>query len=251
MMHIDILFQDKWIVVLEKPSGILTVPFQGSSSKTVASVLEEIMRKNGTYSAKHKPFAVHRLDRDTSGVMMFALTDLAHKKIMDSWQTMVKERLYVAVAENPKTENNFHYAKGDRKQSTPQVATLPDSGVIDDDISYNAYNRGYVKKDFHHNNQKTEKQKTVTARTYYKIILRGKTHSLFELSLDTGRKNQIRAHLASRGYVIAGDKNYNAKTNPFNRLALHAKSLIFTHPFTGEEMSFEIDAPAEWIKFVK
>lgn len=248
MKNVNILFQDKWIVVLEKPSGILSVPFHGSSSKTVAGVLEEIMRKSGTYSAKHKPFAVHRLDRDTSGVMMFALTDLAHKKIMDSWQTMVKERLYVAVAENPKTENNFHYAKGDRKQSTPRAATLPDSGVIDDDISYNAYNRGYVKKDFHHNNQKTEKQKTVTARTYYKILLRGKTHSLFELSLDTGRKNQIRAHLASRGYVIAGDKNYNARTNPFNRLALHAKSLVFVHPFTGEEMSFEIDEPGDWRK---
>lgn len=250
-MHVDILFQDKWIVVLEKPSGILTVPFQGSSSKTVADVLEEIMRKNGTYSAKHKPFAVHRLDRDTSGVMMFALTEFAHKKIMDSWQTMVKERLYVAVAENPKAENNSHLGKGDRKPFAPQVATLPDSGVIDDDISYNAYNRGYVKKDFQRSNKKFDKQKTVTARTYYKIIQRGKTHTLFELSLDTGRKNQIRAHLASRGYVIAGDKNYNARTNPFNRLALHAKSLVFTHPFIGEEMRFEIDAPNEWIKFVK
>lgn len=252
---IQIIFQDKWLCVIEKPSGILSVPFDGWHGKTVISTLEEIMRKNGTYSMQHKPYAVHRLDRDTSGVMMFALSEFAKNKIMDSWQSLVSERLYIAVAENP---------RGDR------FPALAAKGTIDDDISYNAYNRGYVRnydskrhpsnyskaREYRHYNHdsarqnQNHKQKTVTARTHYKILESGKFYTMFELSLDTGRKNQIRAHLASRGYVIAGDTNYKAVTNPFGRLALHARSLCFTHPFTHEKMCFEIDEPAEWKKLV-
>ena len=93
--------------------------------------------------------------------------------------------------------------------------------------------------------------KTITARTHYRIIASGKFHTLFELSLDTGRKNQIRAHLSSKGYPLAGDENYRAKTDPFGRLALHARTLEFDHPYTGQHMKFEIPEPAEWLSTVK
>lgn len=260
---IELLYEDEYLAVIYKPSGMLSVPYPGSNNKTAEAALEQLMRKKGTYNSNHRPFVVHRLDRDTSGVMMFALTQDAQKKIMENWQKMVKERLYRAVAENPKN------------------GILPDSGTIDAELAYNAHNIGFVpKKDDHpaassatkkailseKNSGRGEKStyeknllikngkpefKTISARTHFKVISRGKYHTLFELSLDTGRKNQIRAHLASKGYPLAGDENYRAQTDPFGRLALHARTLEFTHPYTNELIKFEIPEPDEWQKTVQ
>ncbi len=259
---IELLYEDEFIAIIFKPSGMLSVPYPGSNNKTAQSALEQLMRKKGTYNSNHRPFVVHRLDRDTSGVMMFALTQDAQKKIMENWQKMVSERLYRAVAE------------------TPKEGFLPKSGTIDDELAYNSHNIGFVpKKDSHptlSNATKkalhTEKSsnhaeksiyernllirngkaefKTISARTNYKIIECGKYHTLFELSLDTGRKNQIRAHLASKGYPLAGDENYRAETDPFHRLALHARTLEFTHPYSGKSMKFEIPEPQAWLETV-
>jgi len=261
---IEVLYEDEYLVIIYKPEGMLSVPYPGSRAKTALDALEQIMRKRGTWSARHKPFTVHRLDRETSGVMMFALSEAAQKKIMNTWHQMVTERLYRAVGENPTGKN---------------AEPLADSGLIDDELAYNAYNVGFVpkagdkpsqskitktaiKNHFAHKetsiyerniavkNGKAE-FKTITARTNYKVVLRGPTHTLFELSLDTGRKNQIRAHLASKGYPLAGDENYRAKTDPFGRLALHARTLEFDHPFTHEHLKFEYPEPENWEQIVK
>lgn len=226
---IEILYEDEFLVVILKPSGMLSVPYPGSKARTAQEVLEKIYRSRGELSANHKPLVVHRLDRDTSGVMMFALNESVQKKIMGTWQTMVTERIYHAVAENPRDKKRF----------------LPDSGLIDAPLAKNAYNVGYVPVGENKNVD------TVEARTNYKIICRGPTNSLFELSLDTGKKNQIRAHLSYKGYPLAGDENYRAKTDPFYRLALHARTLAFVHPVTGEKMRFEIPEPDEWLAYVK
>jgi 23S rRNA pseudouridine1911/1915/1917 synthase len=93
--------------------------------------------------------------------------------------------------------------------------------------------------------------RTVAARTHYRVLFQGATHTFFELSLDTGKKNQIRAHLAGKGYPLAGDENYRARTDPFGRLALHARTLEFDHPFTGKHMKFEIPEPEEWLLYVR
>lgn len=252
---ISLLYEDTAIAVISKPSGMLSVPYPGSSAKTALGALEKIMRKNGTWSARHRPFAVHRLDRDTSGVMMFAMSERARLKIMAAWHKMVTERLYRAVAENP--------ADG----------ALPSSGIIDDEIAYNKYNMGFVPskddkpskipKRKNSGERKTTYErhlkisggkasfKTVKARTHFKVIERGPTHTLFELSLDTGKKNQIRAHLASKGCPIAGDENCLARTDPFGRLALHARTLEFFHPVTKEKMRFEEPESDEWISYVR
>lgn len=236
-MKIDILYQDQYLAVINKPSGLLSVPYPGSKGHTALSMLEDSMRKNGTWKSSHHPFAVHRLDRDTSGVMMFALTEIAQKKIMDTWHTMVKSRLYHAVAENPNYEN-------DNIENQP---VLPDTGMIDAPLTQNAHHVGYVTK----KNTESKKDKTMVARTHYKVLLRGKTHTLFELNLDTGKKNQIRAHLSSIGYPLAGDVEFRAKTDPFNRLALHARTLSFIHPFTNEKLSFDIPEPTNWLTVVE
>lgn len=228
---IEILYQDQWIVVINKPSGLLSVPYPGSKVRTAQSVLEELLRKTGTVNSKHKPYVVHRLDRDTSGVMMFALTEQAQKIIMDTWHQMVTERLYHAVAENPR--------KGG----------LPDEGLINDELAQNAHNVGYVPKKGERDKNGHE-IKTVAARTHYRMIVKGETHTLFELSLDTGKKNQIRAHLAAHGYPLAGDEEHRAKTDAFHRLCLHARTLEFIHPFTQEKMHFEVPESEEWEKYV-
>ncbi len=230
---IELLYHDQWIAVINKPTGLLSVPYPGSKVRTAQSVLEEMLRKQGEANSKHKPYVVHRLDRDTSGVMMFALTEQAQEKIMNTWHQMVTERLYHAVAEIGRNAEQ-----------------LPEAGLIDDPLAQNAHNVGFVPKkgDKDH---KGHDFKTVAARTHYKMMLQGPTHILFELSLDTGKKNQIRAHLASHGYPLAGDEEHRAHTDPFHRLCLHARTLEFDHPFTGEHMKFEVPEPEEWSEYVK
>ena len=225
MSFIEILYLDQHLAVINKPSGLLSVPFPGYKGKTAQSILEEILRKQGRANNHHKPFAVHRLDRDTSGVMMFALTAQAQKVIMDNWHKMVTGRIYHALAEVP-----------GKNCKLPPLENETE-GWITDDLSFNAHHVGYVKRN----------ADGVPARTYYKILQKGSRYALFELSLDTGKKNQIRAHLAAHGYPIAGDKEHRAHTNPFERLCLHACTLEFVHPFTKEALSFEVAEPKEWI----
>ena len=230
---LEILYKDKWIVVINKPAGLLSVSFSGHKGHSAQSMLEENLRKQGLVNAKHKPFSVHRLDRDTSGVMMFALSMPIQKQIMDNWQKMVTERLYVALSKNP-----YKNQKDD----------LQDSGTIDDELAKNAYNVGFVPKK-NQNDNTGKKFSTIKAITHYKKIKKGKNYTIFELSLETGKKNQIRAHLQFHNYPIVGDFDHNSKANPFNRLCLHAKTLEFIHPITKEKMCFDVPAPKEWFVF--
>ena len=228
MSLIEILYIDQYIAVINKAPGLLSVPFPGFKGKTAQSLLEDILRKQGRANSKHHPFAVHRLDRDTSGVMMFALTAQAQKVIMDNWHKMVTGRIYHALAEVPRPGSNFPPLENETE------------GWIKDDLSFNAHHVGYVKRG----------SGTVPARTHYKILKKGSRYALFELELDTGKKNQIRAHLAAYGYPLAGDKEHRAHTNPFDRLCLHARTLEFTHPFTHEQMKFEVPEPQKWSELI-
>lgn len=227
----QVLYIDDVLAVVYKPSGLLSVPAgNGKGGRTAQSSLEEYMRKTGRFNASHRPACVHRLDRDTSGVLMFALTKPMQQKIMDSWQTMVTARTYVALAENPRGKQH-----------------LPPEGTIDSPLTFNAYNQTYVPKDINALSPKARRE-MVSAITHYTVVKAGKNYSLFELNLETGRKNQIRAHLSSINYPIAGDENYRARTNPHGRLCLHARLLEFRHPVTKEILKFEIPAPESWEK---
>ncbi len=236
---IDILYYDEHLAVINKPEGILSVPFPGFKGRTAQSVLEDLLRARGCANSRHHPYAVHRLDRDTSGVMMFALTEKAQAKIMDSWHKMVSGRVYRALT----------YRAPKMRVLPFEIDSRPGSeGDINAPLAKNAYNIGFVPK-AGATDKKGRPFRTEPARTHYKVIKAGKKYLLFELELDTGKKNQIRAHLAAAGYPLLGDQEHRSSENPFNRLCLHARTLEFTHPFNGEKLKFEVPEPASWEDF--
>ncbi|MBQ9537995.1 MAG: RluA family pseudouridine synthase [Treponema sp.] len=230
--RIKILYEDKDIIVIEKPSGMLSVPYPGSKARTALDTIEKIMRGRGDWTKSHRPFTVHRLDRDTSGVMVFALNEAAQKKIISQWHGGKTRKIYRAVAENPVTRHDSR-----------ELAT---EGTIDLPLAENAYHVAYVPDE-----GDERLSKAVRAVTHYKIVFRGETHTLFELTLETGKKNQIRAHLSYLGYPLAGDENYRARTDPFHRLALHARRLELAHPTSGKLMSFEVPEDENWLSYVE
>ena len=241
-----VLYEDKSLVVVYKPENMLTVPYPGSRARTAIDVLTEIRRKRGLVHGNYRPAAVHRLDKETSGVMMFALTPECQRIVMDSWQNIVKHRYYVALAETP-----FVGGAGGARPVAPEKTSavlLPDEGVIDLPLTKNAMHHSYVADATRGGKpQKNE----VQAVTHYKILKKDRKYTLFQLELETGRTNQIRAHLSAKKYPIAGDKQYRARTDPFHRLCLHARSLEFVHPYTHETLSFDVPEPDSWSKLIR
>jgi 23S rRNA pseudouridine1911/1915/1917 synthase len=158
---------------------------------------------------------VHRLDRDTSGVMIFAKSENVKRKLMETWDESVTERRYRALA-----EGEFPEAEG----------------IIDEPLGEDSRGRVVVVPRGQHGG--------LRALTRWKLLKTGKGLSLLSLELETGRRNQIRAHLSWLGHPVAGDKKYGARTDPRRRLCLHAEGIVFHHPADGRLMHFEVRAPA-------
>lgn len=226
--RLRIVYEDKDITIISKPSGMLTCPYPGGPKNTAVDILLAMRKKRGLVHKSTGVFVVHRLDRDTSGLLIFAHTKMVAEKLMNNWHKNAKLRLYRALVE-----------------SNPSIENIEKEGIIDAPLTQNAYKQSYVAKA---SQQKNKNAKLEVARTKYRIIKTGKHYSLFELELDTGKKNQIRAHLSFLGFPIAGDTNYRAKTNPFNRLCLHAALLVLIHPVTNELLRFEDSENPEWLK---
>ena len=233
---LEVLFEDQWIIVVNKPSGMLSVGFPGFHGKSAQDILTDMKKNKG----KVRIAAVHRLDRDTSGVMMFACTVEAKERIMNDWQEIVSERTYRCVCERD-----------------VDAALLPDSGTIDAPIAYNRADVGYVPK----SSDRKALKDAEKAVTRFRVIERGKDFDLVECELETGRKNQIRVHMAHIGHPVAGDDVYGSvakraagishgKQALTDRLALHARVLAFTHPFTNEQKRFESPEPTSFVKLV-
>jgi RluA family pseudouridine synthase len=205
-----ILHEDQDLLVVNKINGLLTVSTDREKERTAYALLNNYVRK-GNSRSKKRVFIVHRLDRDTSGILVFAKNEKAKCYLQDEWATFDKEYFAVVHGKLPEKE-----------------------GVITSYLLENKAHRMYSVKD-------TTKGKF--AKTGYKIIKESKSFSLLKINLFTGRKNQIRVHLAEKGHPVAGDKMYGKTDKGIKRLALHASSLTITHPFTKKNVSFETELP--------
>lgn len=213
--RLKIVYEDDDVVVVNKGYGLLSMGNDKVKEGTAYSILKDYVK---WVDPRQKIFIVHRLDRDTSGLMMFAKNVEAKEAMQHNWNNMVLNRTYVAVVEG-NVEN--------------------DEGVIRTYLAENSRYEVYVTEN------PEEGQPAVTR---YKVLSRKNGYTLMELELDTGRKNQIRVHMKHIGHPIAGDRRYGAKSSPIHRLALHARTLRFVHPITRREMNFSTPIPASFLK---
>ena len=216
--RVELVYEDEHILVINKGYGLLSMGTDNKKDGTAYSIMREYVKYHNPLA---KVFIVHRLDRDTSGLMMFAKNIEAKEAMQHNWNNMVLNRKYLAVVEG--------------KVEEPE-------GTIK---SYLAETSQY---EVYSTENPNEGQLAVTRYTTLKCR---NGYSLLEVELDTGRKNQIRVHMKDLGHPIAGDRKYGAKTSPIHRLALHAQTLRFVHPITRKEMNFTTPIPASFASMVK
>ena len=207
--YVKIVYEDRWLIVVEKAVGILSMA-AGHSTLNVKSVLDDYFKKSRQKCSAH---VVHRLDRDTSGLMVYA-KDMETEQILEhNWHDIVYDRRYVAVV------------SGEMEQDDGTVANwLKDNKAY---ITYSSPTDNGGKY----------------AVTHFHVLDRTTELSLVEYKLETGRKNQIRVHSADMGHPVCGDTKYGNGDDPLHRLCLHAFLLCFYHPVTHERMEFETPIP--------
>ena len=215
--YVKLVYEDRHIVVIEKAEGILSMA-AGHSSLNVKSVLDDYFHKSHQRCTAH---VVHRLDRETSGLMIYA-KDMDTEQILEhNWHDIVYDRRYVAVV----------------------------SGEIEDDggtiANWLKDNKAYVTYSSPVDNGGKY------AITHFHVLARTTEHSLVEYRLETGRKNQIRVHSADMGHPVCGDMKYGNGDDPLHRLCLHAYKLDFYHPITGSRMEFETPIPPAFNRLFK
>lgn len=209
VLPFPILYEDEGLLVIHKPAGLLSVATETQKTRTAYRLAADYLRAR---DPRARLFVVHRLDRDTSGVLLFAKNAQLKTALQDDWNTLVKKRGYWAVAE------------GD---------DLPDSGLCRSRLTESREHRVYSAR----GNAGKE------AVTHYRVLARKQGYALLDVEIDTGRKNQIRAHLAELGHPVAGDEKYGAETDPMGRLALHAYALVLADPRSGKLLSFTAPPP--------
>ena len=216
--RIRLVYEDDDIIVVHKGSGILSVGTDNRSDGTAYSIVRNYLKNKDPHL---KLFIIHRLDRDTSGLMMFAKNIEAKEAMQHNWNNMVLSRTYVAVVEGKVEE---------------------ESGTV----------RSYLAETSQYEVYSTKNpEEGQLAITRYKRLDCRHGYSLMELSLDTGRKNQIRVHMKDLGHPIVGDRKYGAKSSPLRRMALHARTLRFVHPVTRKDMLFETPIPSRFLSLLK
>lgn len=216
--RLKLVYEDDDIIVANKGYGLLSMGNDKVKEGTAYSILKDYLK---WVDPRQKIFIVHRLDRDTSGLLMFAKNQEAKERMQHNWNNMVLNRKYYAVVEGnvEKDEGTVRSYLAENSQYEVYSTDNPDEGQL--------------------------------AVTRYKVLKRRNGYSLLEVELDTGRKNQIRVHMKDLGHPIAGDRKYGAKSSPIHRLALHAGTLRFVHPMTRREMNFSTGIPTSFASMVK
>jgi len=212
-----LIHEDRDIIVVDKPAGLLTISTDREKSRTAYFILTDYVRK-GVTKSRNRIFIVHRLDRETSGILIFAKNEEAKFRLQDQWSDTRK--IYFAVV----------HGRCEKRQET--ITTY---------LAENQAHGVYETKDA---------RKGKLAHTAYKVLKHTKDFSLLEVNLLTVRKHKIRVHLADIGHPVVGDERYGKEHKRHQRLALHAKSISFAHPITGEPLSFDTKVPAYFTALV-
>ena len=213
--NLPIIYEDNELIVINKPTKLLSVPSDNEKGSTAFRMVNDYLQQKDKHN---RAFIVHRLDEDTSGVLMFAKTPAMAKALTDgdNWNNLVKKRGYYAIVEG----------QLDNKE-----------GTITSWLKKNSQNMMYSSK------KKGDGQYAITK---YKIIKETKDYSLADVDIQTGRKNQIRVHFGDLGHHIIGDDKYGEPSNPIKRLGLHAYELDIIHPFTKKLLKFKAPIPKEF-----
>ncbi|XJS10718.1 RluA family pseudouridine synthase [Aerococcaceae bacterium WGS1372] len=215
---LEILFEDQDIIVIDKAAGLLSVAGKNLGENTAYRQLNDYVKSTNHH---YRIFVVHRLDRDTSGVMVYAKNEHTKNQLQENWQDVVKERTYTTVVEGIVRQD---------KGTIKSWLTVKDSMRVHS----SPYDNGGK-----------------YAVTHYKKIKNNRRFSLLEVELETGRKNQIRVHMSEIKHPVLGDKKYGAKSNLLRRLALHATTLAFIHPTSQELVRFTSPVPPAFFKTVR
>ncbi|MFA6119180.1 MAG: RluA family pseudouridine synthase [Parachlamydiales bacterium] len=211
---LKILFEDKHIVIINKPLVLLSVPTDTNKEANILSILRKYFKTN-------EIFAVHRIDKETSGVMIFAKGEECQEKLDEMFKNHDFKRVYHAIVQG---------------------------NVINDEGTWES--RLVELGNFQVVSTKNEEEGKL-AITHYKVLKRSKNYTYLELTLETGRKHQIRVHCKDFGHPIAGDKRYGTKgCDPISRICLHAYLLEFIHPFTNKKMAFVAQIPSRFEKVI-
>ena len=211
--NLPIIYEDDEIIVINKPSGLLSVASDTEKGSTAYRMLSDYVQQKDKHN---RIFVVHRLDEDTSGVLMVAKNPQIKEALQDKWNELVSKRGYYAIVEG--------------KMEKP-------SGTIKSYLKKNAQNMMYSSK---------KPGDGQLAITHYKVLKETDNYSLLDVNIDSGRKNQIRVHLGESGHYVIGDDKYGEPRNPIKRLGLHAYELDITHPFTKKLMKFKAPMPKEF-----
>lgn len=212
-----LIHEDRDLIVVDKPPGLLTISTDRQKSRTAYFILTDYVRK-GVAKSRNRIFIVHRLDRETSGILVFAKNEAAKLRLQSQWHDTKKKYLAVVHGRCEKRAETI----------TTYLAENQARGV-------------YTTHDA---------RKGKLAHTAYKVLKQTKDFSLLEVDLLTGRKHQIRVHLAEIGHPVVGDPRYGPERKARNRLALHATSISFEHPYSGEILSFDTKVPAYFTALV-
>lgn len=206
---LEIIYEDPYLLIIDKYPGLLSMS-NNTRQETVQTILNRYLEKGGGRNTSH---LVHRLDRDTSGLMVYAKDVQTQQSLIDGWQNLVTDRRYIALVQGTLEQ------KEGRVQSwlTEDKRFVTHSSPVDNGGKY--------------------------AVTHYRVLQEGAGYSLVECELQTGRKNQIRVHMASLGHPVVGDHKYGSDDDPIRRLGLHAYMLCFRHPVNGKLLRFETPVP--------
>lgn len=212
---LPIIFENDELIVINKPSGLLSIASDTEKSRTAYRMVTDYLQQKDRHS---RVFVVHRLDEDTSGVLVFAKNPKIRDLLQKQWSDIVLSRGYFAIVEG----------KMEKKADT-----------FIDYLKENSLNLVYITKD------RKSGKKSITK---YSVLKENKNYSLLDVHIDTGRKNQIRVQLGERGHHIIGDDKYGEPSNPISRLGLHAYELVFIHPATNKKCIFKAPIPKEFDK---